>query len=72
MPHRSEYSKTRDGYILDIEIRLEIEKLPKAYYRLSIDEAFQLWNETIKRGKIGFINEIQILKLPFVSLREKE
>ena len=57
-PHSNQYTKTKEGYIVAIEEELNINKnLPKAFYRLDIDSACDLYNATIVSGKIGFIEK---------------
>ena len=42
MPHENKYRKTREGYLIELEERLNADQLPKEYQRLSIASLHEL------------------------------
>lgn len=55
MPHSNEHTKTKEGYLIEVEERLGLsENLPKEFYRLKIDQAEELLNSVILSGRSGF------------------
>jgi hypothetical protein len=75
-PHENKYKKTRDGYILAVVEILEKETggtvaLPLAYHRVSIDDAFHLWEVAKKAGFAGLQNEAGKMGLPLIPIQKR-
>ena len=65
-PHESKYTKTRNGYILAFEEMIEME-LPLAYHRLTIEQAFKLWESTKLWEFPGLQNDAGKMGLPLIA-----
>ena len=60
------YKKTKDGYLIELEDRLNIP-LPLVYWRLKIDRAFLL-ADTLKKNDIAYFFYLcGSWGLPFIS-----
>ena len=68
-PHKNSDDKTKEGYLLEIEELLNLnENLPRAFYRLSIDNARELRNATLTSGRAGFEVYTKVLNATFPKL----
>lgn len=55
-PHSNEHTKTKEGYLIDVEDMLNLHDiLPSRFYKLSIQAAQYIYNATLVSGKIGFL-----------------
>ncbi len=55
MPHSNDHTKTKEGYLIEVEDRLGLsDNLPREFYRLKIDEAESLLDSVIVSGRTGF------------------
>lgn len=64
------YTKTKDGYLIELEDRLNI-RLPLVYWRLKIDRAFLL-ADTLKKNDVAhFFYLCGSWGLPFISKQLK-
>lgn len=68
MPHENRYKKTRDGYIVECETLLNVQ-LPKAYYRVAIEEAEALHQAALffNSNPWNFIKLARSYNLPVVA-----
>lgn len=54
-PHSNEHTKTKEGYLIEVEERLGLsENLPREFYRLKIDQAAAILEAVIISGRSGF------------------
>lgn len=63
-PHSNEHKKTKEGYLIAIEEELNlISNLPRAFYRLDVATAADLYTCTILSGKSGFLKRCEELEI---------